>query len=73
VPVKVTKAIRLGKRGDKPRLLKVSVPSESDKISIMRNCIKLCNTNLPTAIQTVFITPNLTPKEQEVNRKLRAE
>jgi len=69
----VTKAIRLGKRGDKPRLLKVSVASESDKASIMRNCTKLRNTNLPTAIQKVFITPDLTPKEQEVNRKLQAE
>jgi len=31
VPTKVTEAIRLGKRADKPRLLKVSVASESDK------------------------------------------
>ena len=39
----------------------------------MRNCTKLCNTNFPTVIQKVFITPDLTPKEQEVIRKLHVE
>ena len=39
----------------------------------MRNCTKLHNTNLPSLIQKVFITPDLTPKEQAVSKKLRAE
>ena len=53
--------------------MKVSVASESDKASIMRNCTKLRNVNLPSIVQKVFITPDLTPREQEVNKKLRAE
>ena len=73
VPATITKAIRLGKKSNMPRLLKVSVASESDKASIMRNCTKLRNVNLPSIVQKVFITPDLTPREQEVNKKLRAE
>jgi len=69
----ITKAIRIGKRGDKPRLLKISVASESEKAAVMRNCTKLRNTNLPSIIQRVFITPDLTPKEQTISKKLRAE
>ena len=73
VPATITRAIRLSKKGDRPRLLKVSVASESDKASIMQNCTKFHNVNLPNIIQKVFITPDLTPREQEVNKKLRAE
>ena len=73
VPATITKVICLGKKSNKPRLLKISVASESDKASIMQNCIKFCNTNLPSVIQKVFITPDLTPKQQELNKKLQAE
>ena len=73
VPATITKAIRLGKKSDRPRFLKVSVASESDKASIMRNCTKLHNVNLPSIVQKVFITLDLTPREQEVNKKLCAE
>jgi len=36
----------------------------------MRNCIKLHNTDLPRVIQKVFITPDLTPKEQVVHNAM---
>ena len=39
----------------------------------MRNFTKLRNTNLPSVIQKVFITPDLMPKEQAINKKLCAE
>jgi len=64
------KIIAVIKRGDKLKLLKVSVAFESDKVSIIRNCTKLCNTNFLTAIQKVFITPDLVPKEQETSPAL---
>ena len=73
VSATITRAIHLGKKGDKPRLLKISLASDLQNSSVMRKCIKLCNTDLPSVIQKVFITPDLTPKEQAANKKLRAE
>ena len=37
----VTKAVRLGKKSDKPRLLKVTVDSIETKAFILRNCTNL--------------------------------
>jgi len=73
VSATITKAIRLGKKGDKPRLLKISLASDFENSSVIRNCIKLRNTDLLSVIQKVFITPDLTPKEQAANKKLHAE
>jgi len=39
----VTNAIRLGKKGDKPCLLKITVDSEQAKAHILKNCVKLRN------------------------------
>lgn len=71
VPVQITNAIRLGKRGDKPRLLKVSVDSLKSKASILRNCTKLRGKDVPGRWSKVFITPDMTPKEREQNKSLR--
>jgi len=64
-PVTITNAIRLGSKGSKPRLLKMSVSSKGEKGLILKNCVKLCNKSHPTDIQRVYITPDLTPKEQQ--------
>ena len=69
----ISKAYRLGQRGEKPRLLKITVVSEVEKAKILRNSTKLHASHNPLHIQKVFITPDLTPKEQEANKKLRAE
>ena len=78
ISTKIEKAIRLGKRTDKPssvkpRLLKITVSSELDKAKILRSCTRLSRHENPPEIQKLFITPDLTPREQEVNKKLRAE
>ena len=69
----INKAFRLGQRGSKPRLLKISVNTETEKASILQNRIKLKNDVHPEEIQKIFITPDVIPKEQEVNKKLRDE
>lgn len=71
IPVTITNAIRLGSRGDKPRLLKISVSSKREKGLVLKNCVKLWNKNHPADIQRVYITPDLTPKEQQENKALR--
>lgn len=44
--------------------------SESDKISILRNISKLCIKENPENVKNIFISPDLTPKEQKVNKAL---
>ena len=53
------------------RLLKIFIVTE--KALILLNSIKLRNENNPEEIQKIFITPDLTPKEQEANKKLIVE
>ena len=71
VSVQITNAVRLGKRGDKPRFLKVSVDSERSKASILHNCTRLRGKDVPVSLSKVFITPDMTPKEREYNKSLR--
>jgi len=51
--------------------LKIFIVTE--KALILLNSIKLRNENNPEEIQKIFITPDLTPKEQEANKKLIVE
>ena len=70
---KIEKAFCLGQRKEKPCLLKVSVSSDQEKAMILRNCIKLRNSDNPSNTNKIFITPYLTPIEQAANKKLRDE
>jgi len=72
VSVKVNNAVRLGKK-NKPRLLKISVDSQQSKAAILRNCTKLRGKEVPQYLAKVFITPDMTPKERESNKALRAK
>jgi len=67
----ISNAIRLGKKSDRPRLLKVSVATIQEKSTILRNCYKLRNSKNPTYIQKIFSTPDLTPLEQKKDKVLR--
>ena len=69
----IQKAFRVGSKGDTPRLLKIMIPTEHDKAFILRNSFKLRSDDNPEEIKKIFITPDLTPKEQKENKKLRAE
>ena len=75
--VTIEKAFRLGKRSDtqsdRPRLLKITLNSERDRSMILKKCAKLRNNENPAHIKKVFFTPDLTPGELELNKKLRAD
>ena len=58
-------------RSDKPRLLKVTLNSVRDKVTILNNKLKLCSSNNPAPERNVFITPDFTPLEQKKNKVLR--
>ena len=61
--VSIVKAYRLGKKGAKPRLLKISLSSVSEKATVLKNCTQLRNRSTPPPYQNIFISPDLTPKE----------
>lgn len=73
VSTTVNNAIRLGKRGAKLRLLKISVDTPQNKAAILRRCTTLRSDKNPEDIKRIYITPDLTPKEREANSKLRSE
>ena len=62
VETAVTNAVRIGKKGNKPRLLKVGVSNLQDKISILR---RLRSDSNPGNIRSVFITADYTPLEKK--------
>ena len=76
VKVKITNANRIGRKNDnqlRPRLIKVSVESECEKAVILHNCTKLRARDNPEDVRKVYITPDLTPREQQHNKVLRAQ
>jgi len=72
VEVAVDNAVRLGKKvNEKSRLLKITLPTESAKKQVMRSSGQLRNDSNPDWMKKLYITQDLTPKEQEENRELR--
>jgi len=63
--------VHLGKRSNKPRLLKISVDSIHSKATILHNCTKLRGKEVLQCLPKVFITPDTTIKERESNKALR--
>ena len=78
VKASITNAIRIGKKqdsenGSSPRLVKVTVASEQEKALLLRNCTKLCDKNNPEEVKNIYVTPDLTPKEQKESKALRSK
>ena len=72
VKTTVEEAVRLGKRdSSRKRLIKVSVSSLAVKTAVLRNNFKLRSKSDPDWVKRVFITPDLTPKEQIESGELR--
>ena len=66
----ITNAIRLGKCGDRPRLLRITISTESEKANVLRNTFKL---RREQETKNIFISLDMTPREQELNKKLRLD
>ena len=73
VPTTITQAIRIGKKREKPRLLKITFNSSQEKAAVLRSCTKLRKSDVPEDVRRIYITPDLTPKEQELNKTLRSQ
>ena len=66
--IEVKAAVRLGKKGDKPRSLMVTLDSPREPVLRRAKMIRRYRCWL-----TVFIDPDRTPKEQDEHKKLRNE
>ena len=66
--VTVTNAVKLGKKENRDRLLKITVESLDQKKAILQNKIKLRGQENSDHIRKLFITHDLTPKEQRKAR-----
>ena len=71
IPTSLSQAIRLGKKSEKPRLLRITVGLDKEKAKILHNCTKIHSISEPEYLNNVFITPDLTKKEREENKALR--
>ena len=70
----ISNTIRLERKGGpKPRFLKITVESEEEKAAILRNVKKLRLPSTPEHLRRMFITPDLTLREQKVNKALCSE
>ena len=66
-----SKSFRVGKKhDDRPRLLIVTLDNPACKQDILRNAPQLRNS---AEYGNIYVTPDLTQKEREANRKLREE
>ena len=69
--VAVEKCVRLGKpTNNRPRLLLVALHDFQQKRDILRNAKQLQNSN---EWGNIYISPDLTPKERDIGKKLRLE
>ena len=73
VPTTITQAIRIGKKREKPRLLKITFNSSQEKAAVLCSWTKLRKSDVPEDVRRIYITPDFTPKEQELNKTLRSQ
>jgi len=73
IPTSISNAIRLGKKIDKPKVLRITVDSDQAKVKILCNCTKIRSFSDPEYLQQVFITSDQTLKEREANKLLRSK
>ena len=70
VTVSNTNAFHLGKKSDKPCLLKITLSDVQEKMAILKNKSKLMSSKNPQHICDVFVTSNFTLLEQKENKEL---
>ena len=69
----INKAFFLGKKDAKPRLLRISLFCDIEKAMVLKHNSKLNSSDVSSVHRNVFITPDLTCKEQEQNKQLGAK
>ena len=71
--VEISDCFCLGKRGEKPRPIKVRCRIPYQRDELLRRAPRIKHLNSALGFQKTFIKPDLSPKEREANRQLRQE
>ena len=67
----VTNAVRIRKKATKPRLLELTLQNLDDKVSVLRNILKLRKEEVSDYIKSIFITADFASLKQQRNKRLR--
>jgi len=74
IDANISNAMRIGNRGAKTPLLKVTVGSTKEKVSILKRCTKFMQQNQShPCTKDICITPDLTQKQQAENKAFGAK
>ena len=71
--LKIHSCLRLGRPGGKPRPIKIVCPDSSQRSELLLSAYRISRLDSSLGFKGVFIKPDLSPKEQEINRRLRLE
>ena len=71
--VSIINALRIDRKKGKTLLTKDILGSPCEKATVLHDCTKLRSSNYPVNIRKIYITPDLTSKEQKINKNLRAK
>lgn len=72
--LEISSCHRLGRRSSsKPRPLKISCQNAQQRVELLRSAVRIPRLADSLGFKRVFIKPDLSPKEQAVERKLRQE
>ena len=71
--IQISDCFRLGRRGEKPRPLKVICRLPHQRSDLLNRAFRIPRINVALGYRRVFIKPDLSPKEQEAHRLLRKE
>lgn len=64
---------RIGKKGTRPRPIKLTLANEFDRVRLLRSSSKLSSLTDESSLRKVFIKPDLTKRQQDRQKALRAE
>jgi HPt (histidine-containing phosphotransfer) domain-containing protein len=69
----VRQCFRLGRRSERPRPIKVTCRQRQQRFDLLRCAPRIRRLDTALGFERVFIKPDLSPKEQVVDRQLRQE
>ena len=71
-PARLESFCRLGKKGPRPRPLRITMKSVEEKRRVLTNCKRLADSKRE-CMKKVFLSADLTQHQRDHNRKMRAE
>ena len=71
--LKIAGCFRLGRRSSRPRPIKVTCHSSEQRSALLRTAYKIPKLDERLGFRRIFVKPDLSPREQEIDRRLRLE